>query len=53
MTFPITRALNGLSRRVQAKRGVRHLHVALEDPHLAKDLGLPHRPRPPKVDRFW
>ncbi len=42
---PIHALANALSKKHQARKTNRALKDVLSDPHLAKDIGLPHRPR--------
>ena len=53
MTFPLFHLAKSLDRRAQKRRSLRKLVDLQTDPHLARDIGVPYRPRPPvRVDRW-
>lgn len=43
-TGALPRLLRAIRRARARRRTLRHLGNALRDPHLARDLGLPHEP---------
>ncbi|MDA9865412.1 hypothetical protein N9C96_01920 [bacterium] len=53
MAHPL-HTLAGKLEKLTAERKSRHaMHAAIADPHLARDVGLPHKPRHiPRVDRW-
>lgn len=53
MTFPLFDLAAGLDARATRRRNRKRLADVQSDPHLARDLGLPYKPRPPvRVDRW-
>ena len=53
MAHPLIKLAERLERRAQARANKRNAEIALSDPHIARDVGLPYRPRPRiKVD-LW
>lgn len=51
------RSLHSLAKRLQddtkQRRTWRAIAEAQSDPHLARDMGLPHRPKPTRRTDLW
>ncbi len=53
MTHPLFHLAKILSDRNARRRSLRRLKDVERDPHLARDVGLPYRPRPMvRVDKW-
>lgn len=53
MTHPLFDLAHRLDRRTRLRRREKALEEALTDPHLAKDLGLAHKPRRRSDPNLW
>ena len=53
MTHPLFDLADALDRYRKRRRGQEALNDALADPHRARDVGLPHRPRHLTELRKW
>lgn len=53
MTHPLIELARRLDRRRARARQTHRLDAALSDPHLARDLGLPHRARRTTDRTLW
>ena len=53
MTFSLFDLARSLEARAEASRQKHRLADVQRDPHLARDIGLPYRPRPAvRVDQW-
>lgn len=53
MTHVLHRAARLIETSRDRRRTSRKLEAALRDPHLAKDIGLPHQHRPSQKPELW
>jgi len=53
MANPLFQLAQNLTARAERRRALRRLRDVQNDPHLARDVGLPYRPRPPAETNKW
>ena len=53
MANPLFHLAQNLTARRERRRSLRRLKEVQNDPHLARDVGLPYRPRPPVKTDKW
>lgn len=53
MANPLFHLAQNLAARSERRRNYRRLRDVQHDPHLARDVGVPYRPRPPVKREKW
>ena len=53
MANPLFQLAQNLALRAERRRNFRRLKEVQSDPHIARDVGLPYRPRPHEGTDRW
>lgn len=53
MPFSLFDLAQKIEHRVQKRRSLKRLNEVQSDPHLARDIGVPYRPREPFRIDTW